>query len=176
MAYLAPAASPQFPAAYPTVYAVTCLPEHIPDADIWTLTVEYRGKGRWVVKHHDAILGRDGTWDFGGIPEEGREAWIAEHFFPLDEALELAKQAAPKFTRGGMTPADVLAWHAAGCPTPIPRPHAKTATQQVEDAGRPPAGPCEDCSCCIASGCHQGPDSTCPTDRLGHCVCPCTED
>lgn len=44
------------------------------------------------------------------------------------------------------------------------------------DAGRPPAGPCEDCSCCIATGCHQGPDSTCPTDRLGHSVCPCTED
>ena len=44
------------------------------------------------------------------------------------------------------------------------------------DAGRPPAGPCEDCSCCTASGCHQGPDSTCPTDRLGHSVCPCTED
>lgn len=44
------------------------------------------------------------------------------------------------------------------------------------DAGHPPTGPCEDCSCCIASGCHQGPDATCPTDRLGHSVCPCTED
>lgn len=38
------------------------------------------------------------------------------------------------------------------------------------------SGPCEDCSCCTASGCHQGADSTCPTDRLGHSVCPCTGD
>lgn len=44
------------------------------------------------------------------------------------------------------------------------------------DAGRPPTGPCEDCSCCTVTGCHQGPDSTCPTDRLGHSVCPCTGD
>lgn len=131
---------PDNPIARPTTYTVTCLPEHVPDADVWTLTVEHRGKGRWVVKHHDAILGRNGTWDFGGIPEEGRDAWIAEHFFPLDEALELAKQAAPKFTRGGMTPADVLAWHAAGCPAPIPRPHAKSAGQPTEeDAGQCPA-------------------------------------
>jgi len=37
-----------------------------------------------------------------------------------------------------------------------------------------PSGQCEDCSCCIASGCHPGPGSTCPTDRLGDSVCPCT--
>ena len=41
---------------------------------------------------------------------------------------------------------------------------------------RQPTGPCEDCSCCTAAGCHTGPDSTCPTDRLGDSACPCTGD
>lgn len=39
-----------------------------------------------------------------------------------------------------------------------------------------PADQCEDCFCCTAFGCHTGPDSTCPTDRLGDSVCPCTGD
>ena len=39
-----------------------------------------------------------------------------------------------------------------------------------------PAGQCEGCFCCTAFGCHTGPDSTCPTDRLGDSVCPCTGD
>lgn len=38
------------------------------------------------------------------------------------------------------------------------------------------SGQCEDCFCCTASGCHAGPDATCPTDRLGDSVCPCTGD
>lgn len=120
--YFAPAASPAFPAAYPTVYAVTCLPEHIPDASTWTLTVEHRGKGRWTVKHGTDYLGRDGTW--------GHDK---PHLVPLDEALELAKAAAPSVVRAGMTPADVLAWHAAGRPTPIPRPHTRTHAAQAAE-------------------------------------------
>lgn len=55
-----------------------------------------------------------------------------------------------------------------------------TATKRPDDLAAALAwhasGPCEDCSCCTATGCHQGPDATCPTDRLGHSVCPCTED
>jgi len=41
------------------------------------------------------------------------------------------------------------------------------------DAGR---GQCDDCTCCTASGCRVGLGSTCPTDRLGDSVCPCTGD
>ena len=48
------------------------------------------------------------------------------------------------------------------------------AAQRVRedwDAGR---GQCDDCTCCTASGCRVGLGSTCPTDRLGDSVCPCT--
>lgn len=35
---------------------------------------------------------------------------------------------------------------------------------------------CDGCMCCSASGCNSGPDSLCPTDRLGDSACPCTCD
>lgn len=140
MAYFAPAASPQFPAAYPTTYTVTCLPDETPDAHSWSLTVEYRGRGLWAVTRWKNCLGRDGEWDYERVPSEREDEWLASHRFPLDEALELAKQAAPHVIVNGMTPADVLAWHAAGCPLPIPRPHAKSAVQPAEeDTGQCPA-------------------------------------
>lgn len=55
----------------------------------------------------------------------------------------------------------------------------REAAQSVRaewDAGRQTSGQCEDCSCCIASGCNTGPLSTCPTNVLGDSVCPCTGD
>lgn len=51
------------------------------------------------------------------------------------------------------------------------------AEAAMRDAGAQAAtGRCEDCFCCIASGCHTRPDSTCPTNSLGDSVCPCTGD
>ena len=37
-----------------------------------------------------------------------------------------------------------------------------------EDSG------CDDCFCCSFGRCNSGPDSDCPTDRLGDSACPCT--
>ena len=130
--YFGPAASPQFPAATPTVYTVTCLPEHIEDASSWSLTVEYRGRGLWAVKRHSHNLSRSGEWDWESIPSEREDEWLAEHRFRLEEALELAKRAAPDVIVNGMTPADLLAWHAAGRPLPIPRPHSRGHVAKAE--------------------------------------------
>ena len=134
--YFGPASSPQFPAATPTVYTVTCLPEHVEDASSWSLTVEYRGRGLWAVKRHSHNLARSGEWDYEHIPAEREDEWLAEHRFPLEEALELAKQAAPDVIVNGLTPADLLAWHAAGCPLPIPRPHSRARTAKSEPETR----------------------------------------
>lgn len=59
--------------------------------------------------------------------------------------------------------------------------HDRDATRRVQDefdAGRfvYRGGQCDDCSCCDAAGCRMGLGSTCPTDRLGDSVCPCTGD
>lgn len=133
MTYLRAAASPEFPAAEPTAYTVTCLNEEVEGAHAWALTVEYRGRGSWAVKRNVFCLSRAGEWDYEMRPSEREDEWLAEHRFPLDEALELAKQAAPHVIVNGMTPADLLAWHAAGCPLPIPRPHsrARAATSET---------------------------------------------
>jgi hypothetical protein len=103
--------SPANPVARPSAYTVTCLPADEPDASSWDITVEERENGLWAAKWRGATLGRDGTWDWNGITvRELRDAWIAEHWFPLDEALRLAKKAAPHIVSAGMTPADVCAW------------------------------------------------------------------
>lgn len=113
MAYLSYSASPAYPAAAPTCYTVTCLPEETPSGHAWNLTVEYRGRGLWaVVRNVHQNLGRTGTWDQASSDRD--DAWIAEHRFPLGEALELAKAAAPHVVVNGRTPAQVLAWLAAG--------------------------------------------------------------
>jgi hypothetical protein len=135
--HLRPSASPEHPAAYPTAYTVTCLPDETPDANSWELTVEYRGRGLWAIKRWSNCLSRNGEWDYEHIPSEREDEWLAEHRFPLEEALELAKKAAPDVIVNGMTAADVLAWHAAGCPLPIPRPHSRAraagpATRRTE--------------------------------------------
>lgn len=136
--YLRAAASPEFPAAEPTVYTVTCLPEEVEDAHVWALTVEYRGRGLWAVKRHSHCLSRAGEWDYEMRPSGREDEWIAEHRFPLGEALDRAKAAAPHVIVNGMTPADLLAWHAAGCPLPIPRPHSRArGTTTATEAAQP---------------------------------------
>lgn len=71
----------------------------------------------------------------------------------------------------------VETWY--GAPTSLA---AVAAAAQRHDADRHideaaaayPNGPCPECSCCVAFGCHTGPGSLCPTDALGDSVCPCT--
>jgi hypothetical protein len=111
-----------------TRYTVTCLPGAAPDADIFAITVEPRSNGQWgVFRTGNRRLKADGTWSWGyawsaedGRPEPGtdeewdnyhagRERWLAEHRFDLETALKLAREAAPRVTVMGRTPADVLA-------------------------------------------------------------------
>lgn len=116
---------PDNPIARPTTYTVTCLPEETPDASSWNITVEWRGNGQWAVKHWSECLSRSGAWDYEMRPSERDDEWLAEHRFTLEEALALAKAAAPDIVVNGFNPADLLAWHAAGCPRPIPRPSTR---------------------------------------------------
>lgn len=126
--------TPDNPVATATAYTVTCLPDDIPDRSHWSITVEYRGSDTWAVKRWSDCLGRDGEWDYEPNPSSRTDEWIAGHRFPLDETLELAKAAAPQVTVNGFTPAELLAWHAAGCPRPIPRSQRAAAdTTETKD-------------------------------------------
>lgn len=115
------------PIVQPTVYYVNCLPEDDIDSDVFGLTVEYRGGGRWgVFRNPHCCLGVDGDWSWGyewrgesasGEPETdeeradyhaGREAWLQAHRFDEETALRLAKEQAPLVIVNGLTVADAL--------------------------------------------------------------------
>lgn len=97
-----------------TQHVVSCLPEDSPNHYDWSITVEYRGEGRWAVllRGGRQCLGRDGEWSYESVPSEREDAWIAEHRFSEQEALRLAVQWAPKIVCNGKTAAEVLAWEA----------------------------------------------------------------
>lgn len=117
----------QGPRVRSTRYEVSILPEDFPDGDRWTLVLEARAGGMWVVRNRGRFLGADGVWSFGfqwmrdGHAAEpvteaemddynaGEDKWRAEHRFDLETALRLARKAAPHVTVGGLTAAQVLA-------------------------------------------------------------------
>jgi hypothetical protein len=81
-----------------TRYAVSALPADHIDADVFTITVEYRSMGDgWCVFRFGRSLDAAGKWGY----EYTR--------FDLETALRLAEQMAPKLTVNGHSVADVLA-------------------------------------------------------------------
>lgn len=97
-------------------YDVSVFPDEFEDASSWTLSVEYRGAGRWAVLQRAgsrSCLGRDGKWDWESLPSERADEWLAAHRFTLEEATELARQHAPSATVNGLTAVEVLKRHEA---------------------------------------------------------------
>ena len=99
--------------ARPTRYEVSVWPDEIEcmDSDTWKLAVEYRGEGKWAVSRSRQCLGADGRWDWEPLPSSREDDWLAQHRFPLDAALDLARKHAPGVTINGMTALEVLARH-----------------------------------------------------------------
>jgi hypothetical protein len=99
----------------PASYLVTIWPEgeddHI-DAAAWCVTVASRGHCLWaVIRGGDGgpVLDAGGRWAWEPIPSERDDEWRARHRFPLERALELAREQAPKVTINGMTAVQCLA-------------------------------------------------------------------
>jgi hypothetical protein len=105
-----------------TRYEVCCLPEDHYIADSFTVTVEYRGAGRWAVTNRGRYLDADGQWSYPygwdrepvtaeeiDAYDRGEAEWKAAHRFDEETALRLADEAAPKVTVAGLTAAQVLA-------------------------------------------------------------------
>ncbi|WP_372412511.1 hypothetical protein [Streptomyces luteireticuli] len=95
-----------------TQYTVTSLPEDLPEAFAFDITVEYRGCGRWAVKWSGMCLGTDGEWEREPRPSEREEDWLAAHRFDEQTALRLARQAVPHLMVNGCTAADLVRLHA----------------------------------------------------------------
>lgn len=99
----------QTPSVKPILYEVTLLPEDDINHNVFVITVQDRGHGRWAVIHNGSCLGADGVWDFGVKEYDRGEAWLDNHRFDLDTALRLASQAAPHVVVNGHTAAEVHA-------------------------------------------------------------------
>lgn len=96
-----------------TEYVVTALPEDSINVGHFSLTVEYRGEGRWAVKRWSSCLSRSGEWHHESVPSEREDEWLADHRFDLDTALRLAQENAPLIRVNGHSVADVLRMEAA---------------------------------------------------------------
>ncbi len=89
------------------------------NAGLFTVRVEYRGRGKWAVLHGARrCLGSDGEWDWESIPSEREDDWLATHRFTLEEALELARKHAPRITVNGMTAFEVRLRELGGLEVP----------------------------------------------------------
>jgi len=96
-------ATPQPTRQRVTRYEVSLLPEDHPYAGYYSLTVEYRGTGRWAVCRHGYCLDIDGHLEYEGIVSNRTDGWLDAHQFPLHEALALAHRFAPDINVGGVT-------------------------------------------------------------------------
>jgi hypothetical protein len=94
-------------------YDVSCLPPDDESAALFTLRVEYRGRGLWAVMDGAFALDADGNGDFEPSASNRDGDWLAKYRFPLDKALEIAKRAAPLMTVNRWTVSDALAARAA---------------------------------------------------------------
>ncbi|MGW8679589.1 hypothetical protein ACWGNN_00720 [Streptomyces sp. NPDC055817] len=96
----------------PTAYVASCLPEGHDERMEYTIRVEYRGRGKYVVRYRLKYADADGAWDCDPNFDEddaAEEQWRKAHYFGLTDALRLARQLAPTLTYHGRTVADVLA-------------------------------------------------------------------
>lgn len=93
-----------------TTYTVSALPLDHPENGHFSITVEWRGEGRWAVCRFRQCLDANGEWDYESIPSEREDDWLDAHRFGLDTALRLAQQAAPTIRVNGYSVTDVLAW------------------------------------------------------------------
>lgn len=87
------------PRVMATRYEVSCLPENDRNARNFTIMVEYWAHGKWVIRHGFCCLSRAGEWNIQQ-PSPG-DTWLADHLYDdLDEALQVAREHAPKLTFG----------------------------------------------------------------------------
>lgn len=101
----------------PTTYTVSAVPEDVPQAYLWAITVEKRGRGRWAVCRMRECVGTDGEWDWEASPSSRTDEWLESHRFDLATALGLAQREATEVTVNGITVADVLARRASRAAT-----------------------------------------------------------
>lgn len=89
----------------PTRYTVCGLPDDDINASVWSLTVEYRGRGLWAVMHLGYCYPNDGSGErtYEPLPSSRDDEFFALYRFDsLEMALECAKEQYPKLVINGL--------------------------------------------------------------------------
>jgi hypothetical protein len=99
-----------------TRYAVSVFPDGHELRRHFTITVEYRGAGRWAVLYEGSVigLGADGTWaPSEPLPSSRTDEWLARYrFASAEDALVVARHWAPLIRCNGRTAEQAAAWMA----------------------------------------------------------------
>jgi len=93
----------------PTAYMVSLLPVDDINADLFAITVEWRGDNNWAVMRHRQCLNSEGEWDWEPNPSSRTDEFIATHRFDRDTAIEMARKVAPTVMCNGITAAEAYA-------------------------------------------------------------------
>lgn len=101
----------------PTRYTVTCLPHNHPEVYHYSLTLEFRGQGKWAIcRAGDGCYNAfTGQFDHESVPSERADEWKRQHRFTLKAARIYAMQLAPGLTVNGHTVEDALMMWATEC-------------------------------------------------------------
>lgn len=94
-----------------TRYNFTIFPEteeFLEQCVMYTVTAQYRGRGKWAVVHNGKALSISGSWDYEPRSSERGEQWLKEHRFDRMTAMRLAYENAFTITVANRTAVDVL--------------------------------------------------------------------
>lgn len=97
------------PVAIATRYEVSCLPEDHDERSYMSVSVEYRGHGKWAASRMKRCYDIDGNPDWEPTPSSREDEWLARFRFDLDTALAVAKKVAPTLKLNRLSVADILA-------------------------------------------------------------------
>lgn len=102
-------------------FTVTIWPEsaNCEHSALWCVTVARREHGTWAVLRGGArsrvCLAADGRWDVEPVPAARDDAWLADHRFDMDTAIDAASKHAPRVIVNGIVAVHALASHEKVC-------------------------------------------------------------
>ena len=100
------------PRVTPVKYEVSIVPATDKEAHYWSVTVEYRGDGKWAVCHNGMTMTKTGRWTWEPSGSRRGKGYLKAHRHDKDTALALAKVASRTVEINGLRVADMPAWRA----------------------------------------------------------------
>lgn len=95
------------PQVQATAYEVSIFPEGTRERRHFKVCVEWRGGDAWAVTDGAYCLNSEGEWEVEPLPSHRTPEWKAYHRFPLEDALQRAREASLMLEVSGRTALEV---------------------------------------------------------------------